>query len=196
MFEGLKKTLLMDNHVCPWWLAYTFDNRLRRLLHNPNKILDGLLSPGQTALDLGPGMGFFSIAMAHIVGEQGRVIAADLQPEMLEILRRRAEKAGVLSRIQLHRCPAPDRLGLTEPVDFALAFWMAHEVPNPEKFFRECHQLLKPQAHFLLVEPRVHVSTIRFTQLVEAACAAGLTRYAEPKVAFSRTMLFRPTLVS
>jgi ubiquinone/menaquinone biosynthesis C-methylase UbiE len=186
----------MDNHVCPWWLAYTFDNRLRRLLHNPNKILEGLLSSGQTALDLGPGLGFFSIAMARIVGDEGRVIAADIQPEMLTVLRRRAEKAGVLSRIQLHQCPAPDRLELTELVDFALAFWMAHEVPNPEKFFKECRRHLKPEAHFLLVEPRVHVSAMHFTQLVEAASAAGLTRYAEPKITFSRTMLFRPTLVS
>jgi hypothetical protein len=34
-------------HVCPWWLAYTFDNPLRRLLHNPEKLLAGLVEEGQ-----------------------------------------------------------------------------------------------------------------------------------------------------
>ena len=192
MIQRLRKILLVDDHVCPWWLAYTFDNPLRRRLHNPHKILGGLLEPGQTALDLGCGMGYFSIAMAKLVGEGGRVIAADLQPEMLAIVRRRAEQAGVLSQLHLHQCPTSDRLGLADPVDFALAFWMAHEVPEVKAFFRACRQLLKPQAHFLLVEPKIHVSATHFDRLVAAAYAAGLKPCAEPKVAFSRSVLFKP----
>lgn len=68
-----------DQRVCPWWLAYTFDHALRRLIHRPEVILAGLVRPGQTVLDLGCGMGFFSLAMARLVGEQGRVICVDLQ---------------------------------------------------------------------------------------------------------------------
>ena len=191
MINRLKNALLMDDHVCPWWLAYTFDNPLRRLLHNPQKILDGLLQPGQTALDLGCGMGFFSIAMARIVGESGQVIAADLQPEMLAILAQRAEKAGVSTQIAYHQCPTPDQLGLSTPVDFILAFWMAHEVPNTERFFRACRQLLKPEAHFLLVEPRIHVPAAQFNHILKMARTAGLVPYIEPKIAFSRAVLLR-----
>ena len=52
-------------------------------------------------LDVGCGMGLFSLAMAKLVGDQGQVIAVDLQQKMLDVLRRRAEKAGVADRIQL-----------------------------------------------------------------------------------------------
>lgn len=80
-------------HVCPWWGGYFIDNPLR-LLHNAEKILGPYVKPGMTVMDVGCGMGFFSIAMAQMVGDQGRVIAADLQEKMLDVLRRRAEKAG------------------------------------------------------------------------------------------------------
>src|SRR5574341_1266039 len=91
------------SHVCPWWLAYTFDNPLRRLAHDAGKILSPYLREGMTAVDLGCGMGYFSIAMAGIVGNQGTVISVDIQKEMLAVLRRRAEKAGVMD---IARTPA------------------------------------------------------------------------------------------
>jgi ubiquinone/menaquinone biosynthesis C-methylase UbiE len=92
----------MNEHLCPWWLGYTFDNRLRRLFHNPQKILGTYIQPGATVADIGCGMGFFSIGMARIVGENGKVIAADLQKKMLDILMKRAARAGVANRITPH----------------------------------------------------------------------------------------------
>ncbi len=192
MIKHVRKTLLMDEHVCPWWLAYTFDHRLRRLMHKPEKILNGLVGEGQTAIDIGCGMGFFTIAMAQMVGETGRVIAVDLQPNMLAVLRRRAGKSGVLSRLQPHLCE-PDKIGIAEPVDFALAFWMVHEVPDAKNLLSQVHALLKPAARFLVVEPKIHVPEARFKQIVETARAVGLQIESEPKVAISRAVLFRPT---
>ena len=72
---------MKDKHICPWWLAYTFDNPLRRYFHDPHAILKPYLQEGMTAIDLGCGMGYFSRAMAKIVGETGKVIAVDLQHE-------------------------------------------------------------------------------------------------------------------
>ncbi len=57
-----------SGNVCPWWLCPTFDNPLRRLIHNPDRILAGLVRPGEIALDLGCGMGYFSIPLARLVG--------------------------------------------------------------------------------------------------------------------------------
>ena len=91
-------------HVCPWWHAYTFDNPLRRLLHNPSAIVGEHVGEGMRVLDLGCGMGFFSIAMARMVGDSGLVIAVDLQQKMLDVLMRRATRAGVAARIRPHRC--------------------------------------------------------------------------------------------
>lgn len=76
---------MTDKHICPWWLAYTFDNPLRRYFHDPQAILMPYLREGMTAIDLGCGMGYFSRAMAKIVGDAGKVISVDLQTKMLDI---------------------------------------------------------------------------------------------------------------
>jgi ubiquinone/menaquinone biosynthesis C-methylase UbiE len=178
-----------NSHVCPWWLAYTFDNPIRRLLHNPQKMLGGYVKPGQTAVDIGCGMGHFSIGMARLVGPSGRVISVDLQPEMLDMVRSRAGQQGLQNRIHLHRC-RPDSLGLAEPVDFVLAFWMVHEVPHRAAFLTEVRDLLKPEARFLVAEPKFHVSASDFQKTVALARSVGLEQRAEPNVSVSRAALF------
>jgi len=140
-------------------------------------------------MDIGCGPGFFTIAMARIVGNEGRVIAVDIKEHMLERVRRRAVREGLQSCIHLHQCQ-PDRIGIKEHVDFVLAFWMAHEVPNTEAFLDEVRGLLKPEAHFLLVEPKLHVSFKNFQRTVEVACEAGMKPCSEPKVRLSRAVLF------
>jgi len=84
-----------DKHVCPWWMCFTFDNLLRRLVQNPEKVIEPYVREGDTVLDVGPGMGYFSIPLAKIVGEKGRVFAADVQSQMLNALQKRAKRAGV-----------------------------------------------------------------------------------------------------
>src|SRR3990172_9196237 len=121
----MRELLRRDKHVCPWWLAYTFDNPLRHCLHDPRKILSPYLGKGMTAVDIGCGMGYFSRGMAKIVGDTGKVISVDLQKEMLDITLKRAEKDGVAQRIRLIRVEQGD-IGVTDQVDFALAFWMVH----------------------------------------------------------------------
>jgi methylase of polypeptide subunit release factors len=86
-----------------------------------------------TVMDLGCGMGFFSLAMARMVGDRGRVIAVDVQQRMLDVLQRRGEKSGVASWIRPHRAEG-DCLGIGTPVDFALAFAAVHEVSDTERF--------------------------------------------------------------
>jgi ubiquinone/menaquinone biosynthesis C-methylase UbiE len=90
-----EKEQQMSERVCPWWLADWLTSPLRRLIQNPERILTGLISPGQTVVDLGCGPGFFTVAMAKMVGDSGRVIAVDLQTEMLDMARRNAERAGL-----------------------------------------------------------------------------------------------------
>jgi ubiquinone/menaquinone biosynthesis C-methylase UbiE len=125
------------------------------------------------------------------VGSGGKVISVDLQPQMLEVLSRRAEKAGVSGRITTVCCGQND-LGVKEKVDFALSFYMLHEVPDKERFFYQVAACLKPQARLLVVEPRFHVSRSGFKQTVETALEAGLVQAGNPRVRFSFTQLFAP----
>ena len=126
--KSVRKFLLMDEHTCPWWFIGSFDNPLRRLVHAPERIFGWAGEEGQTVLDLGPGMGYFTLLLARMVGPQGTVIAADLQPQMLAGLRRRASTPGCWRRFNAIR-PARTNQG-PGPVDFALAFWMLHEVQD------------------------------------------------------------------
>lgn len=180
---------MAHDHVCPWWLAYTFDNPLRRLVHKPEVIFHGLVREGMTVMDAGCGLGYFSVALAGLVGGSGLVIAVDLQQQMLARMLKRAARAGVADRIKAHLCQ-PHSLGVEARLDFILAFWMVHETPNPADFFQQTAALLKPAGRLLLVEPAFHVSGNDFQQIVAAAVAAGLEQTGLPRVAFSRAALF------
>lgn len=188
----LRQLFSLDDHVCPWWLTFTFDNPLRRVLHNPEQILGDLVRPGMIVADIGCGMGYFTMAMARMVGPGGRVIAVDLQAKMLAGVQKRGQRLGLASQIALHSA-TPNSLGLNEPVDFALAFWMVHEVTDQERFFGEVRALLRPEAKFLVVEPKIHVGGDTFKQQVASATAAGLRPQSPVKVAISRAMLFGKT---
>lgn len=188
----LRKLLLMDAHTCPWWLGYTFDNPIRRVVHNPAIILGGLVEGGQTVVDVGCGLGYFSLALARIVGDRGRVIALDIQPEMLDRARARAKRQGVDGLIVFRLCE-PDSLNLRDSVDFVLAFWMVHEVSNQEALLAEIRFALKPAGHLLLVEPKVHVTASRFEKTVEVARASGFEIVVGPQVRFSRSVVCSPS---
>lgn len=179
----------MKAHVCPWWLAYTFDNPLRLRFHDSRKIFAPYLSEGMTAVDIGCGMGYFSIGMAKIVGENGKVISVDIQQEMLDTLLKRAEKENVESRIETVLCDAND-IGVKERVDFALTFWMVHETPDQSSFLKQVHSILKPSGKLLLAEPKWHVTSAEFKKTLEIAQESGFKLIDSPKIFFSHTAVF------
>ncbi len=173
-------------HICPWWHAYFFDNWFRRILYKPQRLFGPYVREGMTVLDVGCGMGFNAIALARMVGEQGRVIATDVQEKMLDVLRRRAERAGVAERIETRRTQ-PESIGTDTQVGFAVAFWVVHEVPDAARLMEEVRSCLAPGAKFLVVEPRGRVSDESFREMLGVAEKAGLKVYDEPRIPFSRS---------
>jgi ubiquinone/menaquinone biosynthesis C-methylase UbiE len=161
-----------NSHVCPHKFAFMLDNWIRRLIQNPGKILNGYINQGDIAMDVGCGPGFFTIDMAKMVGPDGRVIAVDLQPEMLASTLKKAVRKGVTGRVVAHQCAA-DRIGFDEQVDFILAYYMVHETPDPPAFFKEAQAMLKEGGRLLVVEPRMHVSKKAFEAMVRVAEQAG-----------------------
>jgi 2-polyprenyl-3-methyl-5-hydroxy-6-metoxy-1,4-benzoquinol methylase len=185
----------MAARVCPWWSAwFTINNPLRRLLHDPRQIVGPYVKAGMTVMDVGCGAGWFSVPMAEMVGDQGQVLAVDLQPQMLDMVRRRAARAGVAARIITHHC-AQDRLGSNTQADFALAFAMAHEVPDPDRLFREIHDCLKPGGKLLLAEPPLHVPAKLFAEEIAAAEEAGLRLVEQPRLRWCRAALLQKAAV-
>jgi len=176
----------MGKHVCPWWFAYTFDNPLRRIFHDPKKIFSPYLDKGMTAIDIGCGMGYFSIGMAKIVGKTGKIISVDIQQEMLDTLLKRAQEEDVDSRITTILCDEKD-IGVNEKVDFALTFWMVHETPDGSNFFKQVHSILNTSGKLLLTEPKIHVTSSEFKKTLAIAKEVGFKLIDSPKIYFSHT---------
>jgi len=175
-------------HLYPWWFNYAFDNPVRRLFQKPERMLAPYLGEGMTALDLGCGMGFFSVEMARLVGPSGRVIAVDLRPRVLGVLMGRAERAGVQNRIRTHECEV-GALGLRDEVDFGLVFWMSHEVRDRAGLARELRVGLKPGGKLLVAEPKLHVPSKVFRAVLDAFEAAGMRLVERPRVGLSMAAL-------
>ena len=174
----------MDKNVCPWWIGFFLASPIRKLWHNPFSILSPYIKKGETLLDAGCAMGFFSIPMARMAGEKGRVICVDLQEKMLAHLKRRAWRSGLQERITARQCP-PGGLGLEEfrnSIDFALAFALVHELPEPGPFFMEVNGLLKPGGLLLFAEPRGHVSGEEFRKSLDTALGSGFEIRNYPRI--------------
>ena len=187
----LKKLLFLGPHTCPWWFAYTFDNPLRRFIHEPESIMGKFVSPGDTAVDIGCGLGYFSIALAELVGPTGQVVAFDVQAQMVERAQRRAERQNLANRIHFRVC-APDHIGFDSEADFVLAFWMLHEVLDPEQLLTEIRSFLRPSGHLMITEPRLHVSKSRFSDTIELAKRNGFRVAKGPKIRLSHSIICSP----
>jgi len=185
----------MALHICPWWLGYGLVSPLRKLIHDPEKILARYVQQGMRVLDIGSGMGFFSLPMAAMVGENGCVICIDLQDKMLSGLARRAQKAGLTDRIECRRSQDNSLMvvDFDGTVDFALAFAMAHEVPDKDRLFREISAAVRQGGKLLLTEPRGHVSAGAFENTISIAEQYGFAVVDRPCIAFSRSAALEKT---
>ena len=143
--------------TCPWWFTWTFDNPLRRLVHDAHKMLEPYVVPGSRVADIGCGMGYFTVELARSVGPAGNVQAVDMQPQQLRVAERRCRRAGVAERVRFIEATA-ESLELTGPVDFVLAFWMLHEVGDRAGFFDQLRAATEPGGRVLVAEPMFHVS--------------------------------------
>jgi 2-polyprenyl-3-methyl-5-hydroxy-6-metoxy-1,4-benzoquinol methylase len=126
------------------------------------------------------------------------VIAVDIQPKMIERLKRRAAKAGLVERIDapIARSDSDATQWAWEQRHFVLAFAMVHEMPDAASFFREAAETMKPGARMLLVEPSGHVSDEEFEAELQMARRAGLEVETWPTIRRSRTTVLRKSQVS
>jgi len=186
----------MPHHVCPSWLGYFLLFPWRKWLENPDQILSPLVRPGMTVLEPGCGMGYFTLPLARMVGPEGRVVALDIQPKMLDVLIRRAQKTGLTDRIDL-RLTQADRLGIEDldgRVDLVTALHVVHEVPDQDSFFSQIRDVLKPGGRFFIVEPKAHVGMKQFEQGLAKAEEMGFKREeCQIKVRGWKALLRKPS---
>jgi arsenite methyltransferase len=127
---------------CPASFSWIVNNPVRRRYMRP--ILDRVgIRRGERVLELGPGPGAFSLDAARMLGESGRLIAVDIQPEMIARLERRAREAGLTNieahTADAHHLPLPDA-----SVDRAFLITVLPEIPDRARALAELRRVLKP----------------------------------------------------
>lgn len=183
----------VETCICPWWLMSlsAVVEPLRRTFWPAARMLQPLVAPGQTCLDMGCGMGFFSVPLAQLVGPTGRVVGVDIQEKMLEGAARRAKRHGMTDRISFYR-PEDSEWRTPQAYDFILAFWMFHEVREQRSLLETLHRALKPGRQILLVEPRLHVREPQWEESLALAKAVNLEPRPGPSIVLSRSAILQP----
>jgi ubiquinone/menaquinone biosynthesis C-methylase UbiE len=120
----------------------------------PAAMLDALkIPPGSTVADVGAGAGYHTIPLARRVGPDGIVLATDVQPEMLQMLKQRAQAEGI-SNIKPLLCSQRDTKLPDGRVDLVLMVDVYHECSDPEATLLGLHKALRPGGRLVLVEFR------------------------------------------
>jgi len=177
-------------HVMSWRLQWSINNPLRRLIHPPQKLFGDLVEPGMTILDIGCGTGTFTLDLAKMTGKTGRVIGVDVQAEALARLEGKAAMADLQRIVEVWLCGDTD-MGELPQSDFALAFYMAHEVPDLNNFFMRINESLRSGGKLLLIEPPFHVSNRDFKGELNSAQQAGFSIERPNGFKVSRAALLR-----
>jgi ubiquinone/menaquinone biosynthesis C-methylase UbiE len=111
------------------------------------------LQPGQVVCDLGCGNGFYTLPMAELVGPKGKVLAVDIQQEMLHLLAERAKGEQLANVETILGSPVDPRLPEGQ-LDLVLLVDVYHEFSHPEQMLAAIRKSLKPKGRLVLVEFR------------------------------------------
>jgi len=129
--------------------AIFLDNPIRRLFQPPSGIIEKLgLSPTDVAMDFGCGPGYFTIDLAK---KAKHVVAADISPEMLKKVKKKAEKAKV-QNIQFLQSDGKKIKLQDGSLDLILLVTVYHEVGDSETVLKEFDRVLKPTGKLAIVE--------------------------------------------
>ncbi len=138
------------SHAGADWL----DRPEREAEERPDRAVEALgLWPGAVVADLGAGSGYFTVRLARRVGPSGRVFAADIQPEMLSLLRRRLQREA-LSNVEPVQSAEDDPRLPPRTFDLILMVDVYHELAQPQVILSKLLTSLKRTGRLVLLEYR------------------------------------------
>jgi ubiquinone/menaquinone biosynthesis C-methylase UbiE len=126
----------------------------RERTQQPEKVLDALkIAPGSTVADIGAGTGYFSLRLAGRVGPQGRVLATDIQPQMVAFLKDNMRANGI-QNVEPILCTPTDAKLPEGQLDLALMVDVYHELEYPQETMAQVRRALKSDGRLVLIEYR------------------------------------------
>lgn len=137
-----------------WVYADWLTRPERQREEQPDRLVDSLdIQPGATVVDLGAGVGYFTWRLARKVGHAGKVIAVDIQPEMLDMLAANLRERGIENVEPVLATPQDPRLPQAA-VDLVLLVDVYHELAHPALTLAHVRHSLKPAGRLVIVEYR------------------------------------------
>jgi ubiquinone/menaquinone biosynthesis C-methylase UbiE len=164
-------------HLAAWWL----DRPTREQEEQPQKVIDAMQLKGdEVVADIGAGTGFFSFRIAPLL-PKGKVLAEDIQPQMLAIIRKRSKEKGIENVKTVLGTVTDTKLPATG-VDVVLFVDSYHEFDHPREMMESILASLKPGGRVIDVEYKAEDPTIQIlphhkmteAQAIKEMSAVGL----------------------
>jgi ubiquinone/menaquinone biosynthesis C-methylase UbiE len=172
-YLGREIAQTMHFEGAPWLMRET-----RQREEDCETLLQALnVQPGQVVCDMGCGNGFYTLQLAKLVGEQGKVLAVDIQPEMLHMLSERARESGITNIVPVAGTQIDPRL---EPasVDLILLVDVYHEFSHPAQMLVAMRTALKPGGRIALAEFRLEDRSVPIKRLHKMSKKQILREYS------------------
>lgn len=174
----------------PEFMANLIDNPWRRKLQPPYEtaIRHGL-EPGMVVLEVGPGSGTYTVGAARRVGEQGKIVTVDIEPKMIERVRRRAEVEGI-ENIEARVADVYDLPFEDGTFDAVYMIAVIGEIPDPNRAIAEFYRVLAPTGTLIFSEILTDPDYPLAKTLVDKASSAGFRLTSRSGNFFYYTLIF------
>jgi ubiquinone/menaquinone biosynthesis C-methylase UbiE len=182
-YLGREIAQVMGHQAAEW-----LDRPEREREEQPAKLMDALrIKPGDVIADIGAGSGYFTFRLAERTGPKGKVLAVEIQPEMLAIIRQRMKDRGV-SNIELVLGTETDPKLPEGAVDLILLVDVYHEFSFPWEMTRAMVRALKPGGRLMFVEYRLEDPDVPIKQLHKMSEKQVLKEMAPHALAWVKTL--------
>lgn len=149
-YKGREIAWVMGHQAAGW-----LERPEREKEEAPTKLLKALaVKEGMVVADVGAGSGYHAFRLAPLVGDKGKVLAVDIQPEMLDLMKKKAAKAGV-KNIELIKGTETDPKLPKGEVDLIILVDVYHEFSHPYEMAEKMVAALKPGGRIAFVEFRL-----------------------------------------
>jgi ubiquinone/menaquinone biosynthesis C-methylase UbiE len=177
-------------HVMGWQAAGWLERKERAKEEDPEKLLKALeIKEGMTVADVGAGSGYHTFMISPLVGEKGKVIASDIQQQMLDIITKKAKELKV-TNVETAKGTTTDPKLPAGKVDLILMVDVYHEFEHPFEMTEKMVEALKPGGRLVFVEFRLEDDKVPI-KLVHKMSERQVVKEMVPFVEMEHTKTFK-----